>query len=108
MNAPTGPSDDHAAQPWDAAPTWDGSDPWLGVSQPPGPVPGSTRPAVRRRPVLMGLAGLIGGLGVAFLLVHFAKIALGTKAPIIVILIGAVVGVALSYTLPPRRPRRPK
>lgn len=64
--------------------------------------PGST---VRRRPVLMAFAGALGGLGVAMLLIHFARIALGTNAPLVVIVIGVVLGVALAYTLPVRHPR---
>ena len=106
MDAPFGPP---GSQPWETAPPWDGSDPWVASSPPP---PAADRaagqPAVRRRPVTMGLAGLLAGLGVSFLLIHFARIALGTKAPIVVVIIGLVVGVALAYTLPPRQPRRPK
>ncbi|MEK7422856.1 MAG: hypothetical protein AAB131_03345 [Actinomycetota bacterium] len=64
--------------------------------------PGST---VRRRPVLMAVAGAIGGLGLAMLLIHFARIALGTNAPLVVIVIGAAFGVALAYTLPAQPPR---
>lgn len=60
---------------------------------------------VRRRPVLMAVAGAIGGLGVAMLLIHYARIALGTNAPLVVIVSGAVFGVALAYTLPARGPR---
>jgi hypothetical protein len=54
---------------------------------------------------MMGIAGLFAGLGVAFLLIHYARIALGTNAPVIVVAIGVAFGVALAYTLPPRRPR---
>lgn len=61
--------------------------------------------AVRRRPVLMAVAGALGGLGLAMLLIHYARIALGTNAPLVVIACGAVFGIALAYTLPPREPR---
>ena len=53
---------------------------------------------------MMGIAGLFGGLGVALLLIHFARIALGTNAPVIVVAIGIAFGLALAYTLPPWRP----
>jgi hypothetical protein len=56
----------------------------------------------------MAFAGLFGGLGVALLLIHFAKIALGTNAPVLVVVIGVAAGIALAYTLPPRGPRRSK
>jgi hypothetical protein len=109
------PTDPPGSQPWDDAPPWDGVEPWAApdqqLAEPTGVTPSTdqnARPAVRRRPIMMGIAGLFGGLGVAFLLIHFAKIALGTNAPAIVILIGVVVGVALAYTLPPRRPRSPR
>ena len=59
--------------------------------------------AVRRRPIVMGIGGLLLGLGVAFLLVHFALIALGTNAPLLVIATGGALGMALAYTLPPRQ-----
>jgi predicted lipid-binding transport protein (Tim44 family) len=107
MGTPMGPPGD---RPWDAAAPWDGSDPWAATGQPsaaaPAPAVQSAQPAVRRRPVVMAIGGLLGGLGVAFLLIHFAKIAMGTSAPIVVVGIGIVVGVALAYTLPPRTPRR--
>lgn len=64
----------------------------------------SHRP-VRRRPALMAVAGALGGLGLAMLLIHYARIALGTNAPLVVIACGAVFGIALAYTLPPREPR---
>jgi hypothetical protein len=100
---------DPGSQPWDSATPWDGSDPWAAPGQPsaaPAPAVQPDQPAVRRRPVVMAIGGLFGGLGVAFLLIHFAKIAMGTSAPLVVVGIGIAVGVALAYTLPPRPPRR--
>jgi hypothetical protein len=106
------PTDPPGSQPWDDAPQWDGVEPWASPGQPPAEPRGVTpstdpnaRPAVRRRPIMMAIAGLFGGLGVAFLLIHYARIALGTNAPVIVVAIGVAFGVALAYTLPPRRPR---
>jgi hypothetical protein len=101
------PFDPPGSQPWEAAQPWDGTDPWAPTQPDAAPAPQSAagRAAVRRRPITMAIAGLFGGLGAALLLIHFAKIALGTNAPLIVIAIGVVVGIALAYTLPPRRPR---
>lgn len=106
----TAPTDPPGGQPWEAAPAWDGVDPWnapgVAGSDVDRPAAAAVPGAVRRRPIMMAIAGAFAGLGVAFLLIHFAKIALGTNAPLVVVAIGVVVGVALAYTLPPRRPRR--
>jgi hypothetical protein len=62
----------------------------------------STPVRVVRRPVRGALAGLLLGLGVALVLVSFSVIALGTLAPLVVIVVGLVVGLLLATVVPAR------
>jgi hypothetical protein len=64
------------------------------------------KPPKRRRPVLTTFGGLFLGLGIALLLFTYAKIAFGTMAFPLVILIGIVVGLLLGLFAPARRSRR--
>jgi hypothetical protein len=58
-----------------------------------------------RHPVRGAFAGLLLGLGIAVLLVTYAKIAFGTLAVPLVILIGLVVGLLVGLFAPSRGPR---
>lgn len=54
--------------------------------------------------VVVGLvSGLLLGLGVALLLFSYSKLAIGTKAFPVVIVVGAVVGLALGILATMRR-----
>lgn len=58
--------------------------------------------------VVVGLvSGLLLGLGVALLLFSYSKIALGTTAFPVVILVGAVVGLVLGILATMKRARTP-
>jgi hypothetical protein len=61
--------------------------------------PASVR--VRRHPILGAFAGLALGLGLALLLISFSVIALGTMTPLLVIVLGLVVGLLVALALPP-------
>ncbi|MFA9564876.1 MAG: hypothetical protein ACERLM_09250 [Acidimicrobiales bacterium] len=61
---------------------------------------------IQRRPILGFFSGLILGLGVAVLLFSYAKIALGTLTPFVIIGVGALLGVLWSVVGPARG--RPK
>lgn len=69
----------------------------------------ATAPAatIRRRPIRGAIFGLIAGLGLALVLIDRAVIALGTLAPIVCILIGAVLGLAWAWFGPAREVGRP-
>lgn len=70
--------------------------------------PTSAASRIRRRPLLMAIGGVLAGLGLALLLVHFGRVALGTNAPYVVVALGGTFGIALAYTLPPRARRSPR
>jgi hypothetical protein len=50
-------------------------------------------PTVKRRPIRGFLWGLVAGLGLAFILINFAVIALGTLTPWVVTLAVGILGV---------------
>ena len=54
-----------------------------------------------RHPIRGAFAGLAFGIGVAFLLISFAVIALGTLTPFVVVIVGVVLGLVLSLAVPP-------
>lgn len=56
----------------------------------------------QRRPILGFFSGLLLGLGAAVLLFSYAKIALGTLTPYVIIGAGALVGVLWSVIGPAR------
>ena len=58
-----------------------------------------------RHPVRGAVAGLLLGLGIALLLFSYAKIAVGTLAVPLVVLIGLVVGLLVGLFAPSRGPR---
>lgn len=57
---------------------------------------------IRRRPILGFFSGLLLGLGVAVLLFTYAKIALGTLTPFVIIGLGALLGLLWSIIGPAR------
>ena len=61
---------------------------------------------VQRRPILGFFSGLLLGLAAAVLLFTYAKIALGTLTPFVIIGIGALLGLLWSIIGPARG--RPK
>ena len=57
---------------------------------------------VQRHPIRGAVAGLLFGLGLSFLLISLSVIALGTLTPIVVAVLGIVVGVAVGTLVPAR------
>lgn len=57
---------------------------------------------VQRRPILGFFSGLLLGLAVAVLLFSYAKIALGTLTPYVIIGVGALLGLLWSIFGPAR------
>lgn len=76
----------------------------VNAPRPIHPEPGT--PQVTRHPLRGAAAGLIAGIGVAVLLISFSVIAFGTRAPIVVIVAGGVLGIAMGL-LPPPLGRKP-
>lgn len=64
-------------------------------------------PTVKRAPIRGLLWGLIGGLGVALILVELAVIALGTLTPIVVIVVVGILGALWGSFGPARGPEAP-
>ncbi len=62
----------------------------------------TTAPALRRHPIRGTLYGLVAGLGVALILIDRAVIALGTLTPIVIVLIGGVLGLVWAWFGPAR------
>ena len=71
------------------------------------PNPGSAGPFAppKRHPVRGAVAGLLLGVGAALLLFSYARIAIGTLAFPLVILIGLVFGLLVGLFAPARGPR---
>lgn len=57
---------------------------------------------IQRRPILGFFSGLLLGLAVAVLLFSYAKIALGTLTPYVIIGVGALLGLLWSVIGPAR------
>ncbi len=57
---------------------------------------------IQRRPILGFFSGLLLGLAVAVLLFSYAKIALGTLTPYVIIGVGALLGLLWSIVGPAR------
>ncbi len=62
----------------------------------------STPGPIKRYPVRGALWGLVGGIGAAMVLISRAVIALGTLAPVVVVVAFIVLGVAWAYLAPPK------
>jgi uncharacterized membrane protein YedE/YeeE len=62
---------------------------------------------IKRRPIRGFIWGLAFGLGLALLLIGRAVIALGTNAPYVVIVIGAILGIVWAYVAPAKGPTEP-
>lgn len=62
---------------------------------------------IKRRPIRGFIWGLVFGLGLALLLIGRAVIALGTNAPYVVIIIGAILGLVWAYVAPAKGPKTP-
>jgi len=71
------------------------------------PIPPGPAPRLKRHPIRTGIGGLLGGIGVALMLVLYGKLTLGTAGPIIIIAVVTVAGVAWAFVAPPRQRRRP-
>jgi hypothetical protein len=76
-------------------------------TEPTGPPEPGERVAERRprRPISGLLGGLLLGLGVALLLFSYAKIAMGTLAVPLVVVLGMVAGLLWGLFRPTRRAR---
>ncbi|MCP5027703.1 MAG: hypothetical protein GY929_15620 [Actinomycetia bacterium] len=81
----------------DINPPSDMIDPVEIVPAEPGPI--------ERHPIRGALWGLVGGIGMAMVLISRAVIALGTLAPLVVVLVFIVLGVAWAYLAPPKAAR---
>jgi len=64
-----------------------------------------TQPKVKRHPIRGALWGLLGGIGVALILINFAVIALGTMMPWIVIGVFIVLGILWGMFAPAKKPK---
>ncbi len=62
----------------------------------------TTAPTLRRHPIRGTLYGLVAGLGVALILIDRAVIALGTLTPIVIVVIGGVLGLVWAWFGPAR------
>ncbi len=58
---------------------------------------------IKRHPIRGALWGLVGGIGMAMVLISRAVIALGTLTPLVVIALVMVLGVAWAYVAPPKK-----
>ena len=67
----------------------------------------ATQSKLKRHPIRGALFGLLLGIGTAALLIMYAVIALGTLTPIVVIVLGVVVGVLWGMFGPAKGSREP-
>ena len=65
-----------------------------------------TSDAKPKRRWIRGLVyGFFFGLGLSVLLISYAKIALGTLTPFVVLILGTFTGLAVSLLAPPKKPK---
>lgn len=65
------------------------------------PAPSVPTQKVKRHPIRATLSGLLLGIGLALLLISFSVIALGTMTPFVVMGLCTVLGLVLSFVVPP-------
>lgn len=58
--------------------------------------------STKRHPIRGFFGGLLAGLGLAFLLISFSVVALGTLTPVLIIVVFIVIGVVVGLAAPAR------